>query len=603
MAISRAQSPNLAAVNRILAEIGKSVDPDSQQGVDVSAPEAEKILDQVGKLNPGARKLVEAEIMQLLVNDVFTATPEARDKFAKHFGVESKDLEPRARAEMIGLTQTTNAFSLSAEAVAQTPKLDRKSMKMLISKADNFLDLNGQQHLAAVLRNASRDGTIKMDGDARKAFRKWMGGLDQDGGVSDWGKTFDKPGVGNVDYLSGLMASGMCFEDLLAAFMIHIAGQMQKEMKDKMEELTRKEDQMRADDKKRQQAKSTRNAQSHLEQAGFNVQNPDGADKAGGEGKTPDAGGTEEPKGPQTPPQGPDLITRTKQNLEAIVQSVDVAKNRPERGGELKGQKVITKEEAGKIADKFRKLEPPVSKLVAKALLDSMRRTPELDQKSDTFAPLVGWIKEQLGDDIPLRSLKAVDTSDPDDPIAKRLRGSNKLEDRIASFVIDTMMTSDKDLKSKMKDVKQLSSDLRDHAESNAAFKEACAKPLDGGKPAPANQPVADATPEKAGDGAPEAQPPAGDAQVSARSAAQPSAPDGGVDVAKAVADGDVAALAHAGAEEAGDAAKPTQNKSRQILMEELKQLQQEFSSVMQAISNVMNAMHQNAMNAVRQIR
>ena len=46
-----------------------------------------------------------------------------------------------------------------------------------------------------------------------------------------------------------------------------------------------------------------------------------------------------------------------------------------------------------------------------------------------------------------------------------------------------------------------------------------------------------------------------------------------------------------------------TNGESRQMKMEELKQIMQRLSSMQQALSNVLNTMHQGSMNAVRNIR
>ena len=46
------------------------------------------------------------------------------------------------------------------------------------------------------------------------------------------------------------------------------------------------------------------------------------------------------------------------------------------------------------------------------------------------------------------------------DPFAQKLRQSDKLEDKIASFMVDSLLASDKDLGSKLGELKQLSTSM-----------------------------------------------------------------------------------------------------------------------------------------------
>lgn len=544
MAVSGVSRPNFEALNRILAEIGKSVDPGSKEGVKVSEGEAQQILDQVGKLQPGDRKLIEAEIQQLLVNDVFSPTPEARARFAQHFGVEAKELEPSLRRELVGLTSSRSAFQIGAETLAKTPRLDRKTMKLLIGRADTLLDMPSKQFLAATLRNGSRDGTLKMDTDARKEFRKWMGGLDQAGVVSDWGEIFDAKSNGKTDYLSQLMASGACFEDILAAFMIHIAGKMQQEQMEKLREIERAESTESAQQKEKA-AQNQENLKKLYEEEGLKPADDgaaaDGAASAEG-AATPDAAAG----------AGLDagLVKRTQGHLEALVQSVD---------HHIKDDGVIDATEAVKIADKLGRLEPPVSELIAKSLVDTLRRTPGVYLESDNFKPIVSWAKGQLGDDIDISAVRGEGASDPTNPLAAQMRSDDKLENKIAGFIVDTLLSDEKNLSSKMDDLRQFSSAMGENPASKKAFEAASES----------------AEPQEAA--APKAAEPAA-ADVEAQAAASPEA-----------------------AAATGAAAEPP--KSRQALFEELKNLNNELAQMFQAIGNILNSFHQNSMNSIRAIR
>lgn len=544
MAVSGVARPNFEAINRVLAEIGKSIDPASQQGVQVSEAEAQKIVDHLGRMQPADRKLVEAEIIALLQSDVFQASPEGRKKFAEHFGLPPRELEPRQAAELVGLATARSAFQMGVETLAKTPRLDRKTMKALITKADTLLDIPNRQFLAGVIRNASRDGTVKLDTDARKVFRDWMGGLDQQGGVSDWTKSFDTKGAGNVDYLSQLIASGACFEDILAAFMIHIAGQMQQEQMEKLREIERAE----------QQAARSDTVKTHMND--FMKEN----------GLVPDepAPATTTPAASEASPIDPKYMKETKRHLDALVQSVHHHMNDDD--------KFINAEEAGKIADKLGRLEPPVSKLIAGSLVNALRRTPGVYLESDTFKPIVDWAKTQLGDNLDLSALPRINAADPSDPFAQKLRQSDKLEDKIASFMVDSLLASDKELGAKLGELKQLSTSLAQYPEAAKAYEAVSPQQSAATAPGEAAEKILEAA-------APEAAP----ATTTAGALSQAAAAD------------PTSAAASA------DAAAPT--KSRQVLFEELKNMNNELAAIMQAIGNILNSMHQTAMNSIRSIR
>jgi hypothetical protein len=539
MAVAGVSRPNFEALSRILAEVGKSIDVGSHEGVKVSDSEAQKILEQVGKLGPGDRKLIEAELQQLLVNDVFSASPEARQRFATHFGVEVRELDPALKRELVGLTSSRSAFQMGVETMAKSPRLDRKTMKLLISRADTLLDQPSKQFLAATLRNGSRDGLITMDTDARKEFRKWMGDLDQAGTVSDWGQIFDAKGSGKSSYLSQLMASGMCFEDILAAFMVHIAGKMQKEQVEKLKEIEEAE---------------------KLEQAKANGKAPAGAQPdlkalmaAADIDSAADLGGPTHAAAPAAEAMDPGLVSRTQRHLEALVQSVD---------HHIKDDGVIDAAEAGKIAEKLGRLEPPVSELIAKSLVDTLRRTPGVYLESETFKPIVQWAKGELGPDIDVTAIRGEGPSDPTNPLAAQMRSDDKLENKIASFLVDTLLSDEKEMSSKMADLRQFSAAMMEHPASAKAYEQVSSAP---GAPAAALDPSTGA--------------PAAAFYPATAPARAAGVPEAAVGPAKA------------------------EPKSRQVLFEELKNLNNELGQMFQAIGNILNSFHQNAMNSIRSIR
>jgi hypothetical protein len=441
----------------------------------------------------------------------------------------------------------------------------------------------------------------------------------------NWSQSFETKGSGQVDYLSALMASSMCFEDLVAAFMMHMAGKIQDETKEKMEEVRRAE---RGEGPNRATANRAQgNKGSHVDDlfkkrgldrpAGAQDTNGDGvisaAEAAKAQGK-PAAGAS-------TSPVDADYAAKTKRNLEAVVQSVHAHINDANTPG------VIDAKEAKKIAEKFERLEGPVEPLVARAMVNSLRSTPGVYLESDTFRPIVAWMKKTLGDDLDLSPLPRRNTGEATDPVAKQLRASDKLEDKIAGFVVDTLLCSDVALKDKMKDLKQLTNDMFADPKAAPALEKVLA-PHEGSAPAMSAaqnaQEAASATPkapltrEKAPvesaqakrkspmipdpwEGSATVPPKAAGAKMplGAANPAQMSAGNANPAAASNVAQS-VGGNAAAGPEGAASAEAP---KSRQMLWEEMKNLQNELAQVMQAMSNMLNSMHQNAMNSIRSIR
>ena len=637
MAMPPVSKANSNALHRIMAELGRSMDAKSDSGSRISDGEAQKIVSELKNLPSVERAQAEKTLRDLLVNDFFTVTPQARQQFAKAFGVQTKELEPKERAELVGLASARSAFQAGVQAIAKTPQVDKKTMKRIVDGAETYLDRPAQAYLGAVLRNASKEGTLKIDSDARKDFTRWVGKLESDKSVSNWSQSFETKGSGQVDYLSALMSSSMCFEDLVAAFMMHMAGKIQDETKEKMEEVRRAEG---GGGPNRAEATRPQGGQaSHVDElfkkrgldrpAGAQDTNGDGvisaAEAAKAQAKPAGAGASE--------PVDANYAAKTKRNLEAVVQSVHAHINDADTPG------VIDAKEAKKIAEKFERLEGPVAPLVARAMVNSLRSTPGVYLESDTFKPIVSWMKKTLGEDIDLSPLPRRSTGEASDPVAKQLRASDKLEDKIAGFVVDTLLCSDVALKDKMKDLKQLTNDMFADPKAAPALEKVLA-PHEGSAPAmsaaqsaPAMS-AAQSAPGAAG-AAPKASLANEKTQTKRHSPMPPDPWEGATTVPPKVAGGKLPLGAAnpaqmgagAGAATAAAVSGTAQNpaagspvggqqaggpdgtpsaeapKSRQMLWEEMKNLQNELAQVMQAMSNMLNSMHQNAMNSIRSIR
>lgn len=546
MAIGGVQNAQMNALYKVMAELGQAIDPQSQSKAQVSSQEASALISKLQQLDPATQVQVAAGLKQALSADLFEVSGEARSAFANYLQVPASDLTPREMGQLAGLNTARTAFAASLQAVTKSPKIDRKTMTKLLDNAEK-MPVEGQQFLYAVLSNASKDRTIEMDSSARRMFRQAVSDAGSGGvrSVSDMMSKAD--GVGSsasADYLSGLIASGACFEDILAAFMFHMVGSIQDELKDKMAEL----DAM--DAKKRKAAAGEQVSTKELGNLPEVLIEEDVPDY---KADTPSADATVLPS-----TDGPSKadIRRTQVALESVVQSTHHHFN---------DDGVIDAGEAKRIAGKLERLDGPVADLMARSLLSGLRRA-DLADKPD-LAPIVGWIKGKIGEDVDLSALPKEAPSAAQDPLAQGLRGSDKLEDKIAGFMVDVLLSSDKNLKGKMADFKQ--------------FRDSLAR-YDGTSGAPA----ASAVPA--------------DANVSAAALGMdPLAAFGGPSEAGA-ADPMAAAAVATGAADV-DGIDP--HASREMLAREVQQLMQLHSQVSQLLGQMMQVMHEGAMSIIRNIR
>jgi hypothetical protein len=257
--------------------------------------------------------------------------------------------------------------------------------------------------LAAVLKNAAANGVFKFDSDARPGFAKWVGGLDQAGAVTKAADTFNKPGLNNFDYFGSRVARlgpNATFEQLLFAFMIHIAGQCETETREKMKQLEGKDHEF----------------------------DPKTGAKHG-------AAGT------------PGLSASAQKGVESTLKAIDKS---------LKNDGAIDATEAAKIQKTLDKLDPSVKGPVATAFASSLRRSG-MDLGKPEMKPLTDWVKSVLGDKTDLSPLPQGDASKAaDDAMSNALLQSPKLEDKIAGYLTGVLMSSDKSVGDKLKGFKDI---------------------------------------------------------------------------------------------------------------------------------------------------
>jgi len=655
MAIQGVPSNNLAALNKVLSQIGKAMDEKSPDGLKVNDVEAEKIIGAMNQLPSEVRTLAQSALQTLLTDRFIEVTDSGREKFAKAMNVELRALTPKETAELAGHALLRTAFSATMKAVAKTPQADRKWMNTFLEGAKATLSEGSQKWLAGVLLNASKDGVIKLDTDARKLFTKWMGGLNQEGAVT---KTAEKlaegPSDAKMTAFQRALAAGGFFEDFLAAFMFGIVS----DIKDEIKETTRQFD--AGEDAAKNGAKTNKMGELAERLSGKTTTGPDG----------------------KPAPVSKADLQKTKADLEGLVQSASV---------HFSNDGYIDRGEATKIAARMAKLDEPVARMLAGAFIDAVRRS-ELDATADNLAPLVDWAKGTMlaaGEQVDMSKLPPRSAEGARDGMAAGMRDSDRLENRLASFLLEQFMSSNAPIHGPMQsegkivsdNVKKFrevfdgvsESDKENLAAQVAASHASATKPLpdgadgkpqklpailgeiglgrlnalftDGARTGPS--PLSPALRKEAeaklssilGGTSPEvralikqqagafpnpltAKTPADAEKIVKDSIAMlekgvpeieaslkqmsPEAKDALSSLTPPVTEEKLAEIAEQAAAKAPDAATQTPEErqaSRQELFEQLKKLQNQLSEIMQAISNILSSMNQNAMNSIRGIR
>ncbi|MCP4502298.1 MAG: hypothetical protein GY822_20270 [Deltaproteobacteria bacterium] len=644
----------------------------------IDANQAEELIKEFLNLSPQQKVEARPILADLFKNDKFSLDDGARTKFAHALGLPKSDITPAQvdTSRIGGTTQQSSVRELAMDMLKQIPKFDGKRMKNFLDGAKEFMPKEGQEFLAAALGGMSKDGSVKMDPKARKDFVKWTGALNQKGGVTEHKEVMDAPRTEGTSALAKAMAGAQTFEQLVAAFMMHICGDIQDKTTDKIKEADQAN---QADHKKAVLSKASEFAGGPLNQIPpaqqdqfiTHVAQAMGSDKqdvasilkphlsaAGGAGAASGAGAAAESplqkvseaandlaeqfgfgsvekvppqerepfmkmvaEKPQVPletvrkefgaepasgatgaekptenpasstgakvPMGPqafsNYVSKTKTTLQAAVQSTHAQFNDVEKKGAFAGKTgIITKFEAEKITSKLEGLKPPVAAVIANSMMNGMlNSTVDLDGPAK---PIADWAAKQLGgwDNVDLDQVMS------GHPISK---GSGKLEQDIAGFIVGALEESGKTIKlgrdsapedlqegiDKLKDKMGVLNSFADQMETNPMAQQAF------------DQLKTNVVDPKSGD-ATAVSPPAGGAPPTG-----PSAPPS--------AGGPSAADAAGPATDAAAPAAAPKLKSSMQLFEELKNLQQELMQLMQAMSNVLNMMKENAMNAIRSIR
>ena len=405
MAISM-NPASLSAVTGFLKQAGLAIDPSSSRGVKVSVEEAEglkKAFDAIPDAE--AKKVVGAALLQLIQSDVFEVPSKtARDVIAKVIGKPTEQVfSARDKAELVGGASIKNLATMTLGLLAKVPNLDKAQVEKLTQSLES-LPKEVKNLAYAVLNNASKDGEVKFGDGARPPFTKGYAKAEAESGgaVSKMSESFKEEASGPMEYFASVMANSPYFEDRLAALMFMVCAKGMKEVDDSLRAL---DDGVKADVKKNDKKPK--------------LTGPKGAATSEATGQTGQIG-----KGEKAPTS---TTGQLRNSYESLVQSA--AAHRADDG-------VITRPEAESLVKKLDGLTPPeAKKLQAEAMGRALlaggggELTPEMQPLADWVEKTTGKPLKDCGDAKALYEAKT--------PLAQTIGGSDKLENKVAAFILE----------------------------------------------------------------------------------------------------------------------------------------------------------------------
>lgn len=625
----------------------------------ITSDDANAALQEFSKLQPAQQENAKALLSEAFQKNVFEIDDGSRSAFANAFGMKPQELSPQQAQKLGGMNAQRTIADIATDAIKKQKIISPDQMKNIVAGAEKLLGKEGQAFVAANLLNQNSEGVTKMDPKARKPFVKWMAGLDQDKSVSDWKTVMETPRTAETSAFSRAMAGAETFEQLVAAFMMFICGEIQDKTTDKMAEADGAHQAQKKDDRagdirdtatklanglgipslssvpdnlKGDLIKETANRLGLEPQTvaseignvlGNAVQTPGGqtpgaqtpgaqtpgaqtpgADAQSPATPTPDAAKTGDTAKTNAPKEAGGgfsaFVDKTKDALDATLNSTHAHLHDKEVGGKFDGLSgIISKEEAAKIAGKLTKLPPPAGEIIANTMMGALLNSSL--KLGGAVKPIADWAAKMLGgwDNVDLDQVMK------GHPIQKV---TGKLEHTVTDFIVGALEASAKTAglnaesarPALEKGVETLKGKMKELKSFQNQFKDnpAAKEAWEKASAAPLDkngQPEAGAAEATKPKEAPGATPPA-----DANTAPTNTAPTNIAPKADATANA-AAPEQFAGVSETDT--KKVSQKSTAMLFEELKQLQQELQQVMQALSNVLNMMKENAMNAIRSIR
>ena len=399
----------LSAVQSFLKTAGMAIDPQSSRGVKVSVEEAQNLKKAFDAIpDAEAKKLVGGALLQLIQSDVFEVPSKtAQDVIAKVIGKPTEQVfTARDKAELVGGASIKSVASMAMGLLAKVPNLDKASMEKL-TKGLDALPKEVKNLAYAVLNNASKEGEVKMAADARPTFTKGFAKAEAESGgaVSKVAEKLAEPAGGAMEYFASTMANSPYFEDRLAALMFLVCSKTMEQVDKDMRSL---DDTVKADAKKSDTKKQA-------EKPGATTSTTTTSAATGQLGQVN--------KG-ATPPQTP--TGQLKSSYEAVIQSATAQR----------ADGVITKAEAESLVKKLDGLTPPEArKLQAEAMGRALLATGG-GELTPEMKPLADWVEKTTGKPLS-QTGDAKALYDAKTPLAVTIGGSDKLENKVAAFILE----------------------------------------------------------------------------------------------------------------------------------------------------------------------
>ena len=412
MAISM-NPANLAAAQSFLKQVGLAVDPKSSRGAQVSVEEAQKLATAFEAIpDAGTKKAVGAALLKLIQADAFEVPSKtAQDVIAKLVGQPTEQVfSARDKASLVGGASIKTVAAATMGLLAKMPNLDKAQVEKLTSGLD-ALPKEVKNFVHAVFNKASKDGEVKFQPDARSTFTKSYAKAEgtSEGAVSQLEENFNTKAPSRMEYFAATMAASPYFEDRMAALMFTICAKTMEEVDGDlkgMDNLSKKDAERNA----RKPAAGSAAAKPATSTATSTATGPEQLGQVN--------------KGPATPASATQQL-RT--SYESVVSSATAL-----RGNDG----VISEAESRSLVAKLDKISPPEAKtLQAEAMgrailaVGGGELTPEL-------APLAHWVEQTTGKKLTdVADAKALYESKS--PLATAIGGSDKLENKVAAFIVD----------------------------------------------------------------------------------------------------------------------------------------------------------------------
>jgi hypothetical protein len=403
---------NLAAAQGFLKQLGMAVDPGKKGGAAVSVEQAQDIAKAFEAIpDASTKKTLGAGLLQLIQLDVFEVkSPEAQAVLAKVVGKPTDQVfSARDKANLVGGAGIRSVASAALLAMSKAPSLDKAGLEKLIAGLKT-LPQEAQTFMNAVLGNASKDGAVKMQPDARPAFTKSFAAADaaSGGAATKLADNFNTKGSGPMEYFSAQMANSPYFEDRIAALMFLVCSKQMEQVDKDLRDL---------DDTVKKDA----GGKPGTKPAGSTT--PSSATAAAGAVGTGAMGQVTKPAGGKPG----DATSQLKGSYEALIQSA--AAHRADDG-------VISRGEAEALVKKFDALTPPeAKKLQAEAMGRAILATGG-GETTPEMQPLAAWVESTLGKKLSdVGNAKAL--YEATTPLAQTIGGSDKLENKVAAFVLE----------------------------------------------------------------------------------------------------------------------------------------------------------------------